>query len=344
MPPRSATSAPARETAPPAASVSIVLATYNGAAFIAEQLQSLLAQERFPDELIITDDGSTDATLSLVQDFSTTAPFTVRILPPTQRARGCTANFTHGIHAASSDIILLCDQDDVWLPTHVSELAAALENDPELLCVASDSECVASDLRPLGYSLRESERFHGGYIRQHRRVRHSHLEVTVKHFVAPGHGLAFRRTLVPYLAPMSSHWIHDQWIFLLASACGKVGYLPATLTRYRQHRDQSFGGTKTSLVAWADMTASVSVSRELADVQKWEDLLQRCLEIKHPAIDDTVVNLLKAKIAFTRLRVTLRPKPLLFRAITVAARLLQGDYHRLARGWIAALRDVYGKK
>lgn len=344
IPPRLAYPVEPNAGANPTAKVSIVMATYNGQAFIAEQLQSLRAQDRFPDELIVTDDGSTDATLQIVQEFSATAPFAVKVCRNTDRRPGCTANFTHGILAAAGDVILLCDQDDVWLPQHVSKLAQALERDPELLCVASNSECVDGQLRPLGYSLRDSERFPASYIREHLRTKGVHLAVTVKHFVAPGHGLAFRKSLVPSLTPMSEHWIHDQWIFLIASALGKVGYLPDTLTRYRQHGSQSFGGTKASLTAWAGMTANASTARELVDVYKWEDVLQRCWELRHPASDPATLDLLRRKIAFARQRVAIRTLPMAARAIKVATLLLRGDYHRLARGIIAALRDVYGKK
>ncbi|MEI7505079.1 MAG: hypothetical protein WCJ61_17530, partial [Paludibacter sp.] len=125
------------------------------------------------------------------------------------------------------------------LPQHISKLAEALECDPELLFVASDSACVDIKFKPLGYSLRKSERFYAYYIKEQHRAKDTHLKVTIRQFVAPGHGMAFRRTLVPYLASLSDHWIHDQWIFVLASILGKIGYVPDTLTNYRQHNKQS---------------------------------------------------------------------------------------------------------
>jgi glycosyltransferase involved in cell wall biosynthesis len=325
--------------------ISIVMATYNGQAFLPEQLQSFLVQDRLPDELVVTDDGSTDDTLQIIQAFSETAPFVVNVFNNNQK-RGCTSNFTNGILSSTGDIILLSDQDDVWLPQHVSKLVQELESDSELLSVASDSTCVDIELKPLGYSLRESERFYVHYIKEQHSAKDTHLKVTIRHFVAPGHGMAFRRTLIPYLAPMSDYWIHDQWIFLLASIIGKVSYVPDTLTYYRQHDKQSFGGQMSSLSSWADKTSNVLASRELADIYKWEDILKRCFEIKstNQEISQTIIDLLLKKIEFSKQRVAIRKMPLVTRVIKTTILLLKRDYHMLARGIIAALRDVYGHR
>jgi glycosyltransferase involved in cell wall biosynthesis len=319
------------------------MATYNGQDFLEEQLHSFLVQERLPDELVVSDDGSNDNTLQIIQYFSEVAPFRVKVFNNNKK-HGCTSNFTNGVLSSTGDVILLSDQDDVWLPQHVSKLVQELESDPELLCVASDSKCVDIKLKPLGYTLRESERFYAHYIKEQHSANDAHVKVTIRHFVAPGHGIAFRKVLVPYLAPMSDYWIHDQWIFLLASIIGKVSYVPDSLTYYRQHDKQYFGGQISSLAGWADKASKVSSSRELADIYKWEDILKRCLEIKstNQKISQSVIDLLLKKIEFSKHRVEIRRMPLLTRSIKTAILLLKGDYHSMARGLIAALRDVYG--
>ncbi len=320
------------------------MATYNGQDFLTEQLQSLLAQDRLPDELVVSDDGSTDKTLEIIHAFSKSAPFEVKIINNNNQKRGCTSNFTNGILSCTGDVILLSDQDDVWFPQHVSKLVQALECDPGVLCVASDSECVDIELRPLGYTVRESERFSDRFMKEYRREKGSHLKLTIKHFVASGHSLAFRKTLVQYLFPISDHWIHDQWIFLLASIIGKISYIPDTLTYYRQHNKQSVGGKMSSLTSWADKTANVSSSRELADIYKWEDLLKHYQEIQDQTIDQTIIDLLIRKIEFSKQRIEIRRMPLVPRASKTIILLFKGNYHALARGMIAALRDIYGRR
>jgi hypothetical protein len=140
--------------------------------------------------------------------------------------------------------------------------------------------------------------------------------------------------------------MYDQWFFLLATCIGKISYIPGCLTYYRQHNKQYIGGKMSSLSSWANKSATVSSSRELEDIYKWEDILKRCLEIKstNQEISQTVIDLLLKKIEFTKQRVAIRKMPLVTRVIKTTILLLKGNYHMMARGIIAALRDVYGHR
>src|ERR1700751_1590888 len=93
--------------------VSIALAVYNGERFIAEQLESLANQTRLPDELIVSDDASTDQTVELIREFAARASFPVRLLLNDENV-GCTRNFDRALRECNGDIIFLCDHDDVW--------------------------------------------------------------------------------------------------------------------------------------------------------------------------------------------------------------------------------------
>ena len=100
----------------PAPTLSVVMTSFNGGRFIAQQLASLAAQTRRPDELLVCDDGSTDDTLSIVADFQRDAPFPVRIQRNPVRL-GYSDNFLHGCSLAAGNVIALCDQDDFWQRT-----------------------------------------------------------------------------------------------------------------------------------------------------------------------------------------------------------------------------------
>ena len=91
--------------------ISVCLATYNGARFIEEQLKSVLDQLLPGDELVIADDGSTDDTLKIIRSFS--GP--IKIVADS-RVGGAVRNFERVISSAQGEAIVLCDQDDVWLP------------------------------------------------------------------------------------------------------------------------------------------------------------------------------------------------------------------------------------
>ena len=94
---------------------SVAMCTYNGARFVAEQLESVAAQTRPPSELVVCDDRSTDGTARLVEQFAARAPFPVRLFV-NERNLGSTANFGRAVTLAEGDLVALCDQDDVWRP------------------------------------------------------------------------------------------------------------------------------------------------------------------------------------------------------------------------------------
>ncbi|HEV2835287.1 MAG TPA: glycosyltransferase, partial [Pyrinomonadaceae bacterium] len=93
--------------------LSIALGTYNGAVYLKEQLESIAAQTRTPDELVISDDQSTDDTLRLIEEFAATAGFPVP-LSVNESNLGTAKNFEKAISLCRGDVILLSDQDDVW--------------------------------------------------------------------------------------------------------------------------------------------------------------------------------------------------------------------------------------
>ena len=99
--------------------VTVVMATYNGADFVEEQLKSLAAQTTLPYELVVSGDGSSDATLDIVRRFSEHAPFPV-IVRQNERRLGYGENFLSAVSLATGDYIAFRDQDDVWHPDKIS--------------------------------------------------------------------------------------------------------------------------------------------------------------------------------------------------------------------------------
>src|SRR5687767_13263616 len=100
--------------------VSIALATFNGQRFLAEQLDSLLRQTYSNLEIIISDDGSTDATVNIVASYAAAYPhiFVYR----NTGEKGVASNFQHAIRQCKGDLIAFCDQDDIWLPGKIEKL------------------------------------------------------------------------------------------------------------------------------------------------------------------------------------------------------------------------------
>lgn len=202
-------------------SVSVVMATYNGRPYLAEQLRSVLAQLLPGDELIIVDDGSQDGTPELAEALKSAFVQVVR----NPRNLGVLATFERGVLMASRDIIFLCDQDDVWLPGKRADFVAAFEEDPGALVVVSDAELIdagGSVTAPSFMQLRGG--FYGGFWST--LVKNRYL----------GCAMALRRELLAVALPIPPTVpMHDMWFGALASVVGRVHYIPRPLMQYRRH-------------------------------------------------------------------------------------------------------------
>ncbi len=129
--------------------VSVALATYNGAEYLPDQLDSFLRQSRRPDELVVSDDASTDQTVAILEAFAQSAPFAVHVERKSVNA-GYIRNFDTALSLCDGDVIFMSDQDDVWFPEKMAVALEALEQHPEKLLFVNDAELVSEDLTPLG--------------------------------------------------------------------------------------------------------------------------------------------------------------------------------------------------
>jgi glycosyltransferase involved in cell wall biosynthesis len=219
-------------------SLSIALATYNGERYIGEQLNSILHQTRLPDELVISDDASVDATQAIVLDFARQAPFPVRFQANSARL-GSTRNFEIAIRACGGDIIFLCDQDDVWYPDKIALIEERFINDPATGLVFTDADVVDQDLRPL--KLRLWKAVHFSSEEQAQVAARDAFSVVLKHFVVTGATMAFRSSYRELVLPISDLWVHDGWIAMLIGAISHLAALPTPLIAYRQHGGNQIG-------------------------------------------------------------------------------------------------------
>jgi glycosyltransferase involved in cell wall biosynthesis len=210
--------------------LSIALATYNGSQFIAEQLNSYLLQTRMPDELVVSDDCSSDQTLSIVEQFAGSAPFTVRILENDRRL-GFAENFFRAMGACSCEVIALSDQDDVWMPRKLELGLRRIEADGSLLALHPSIVTDAS-LRKLGYNRQG--------IGDDRFFEPLQLDLGMSGW---GHTLMFRRELLEAVDhsfrpqhPGRNHpMAHDTWSYVIGASLGRVSHISEPLCFYRQH-------------------------------------------------------------------------------------------------------------
>jgi glycosyltransferase involved in cell wall biosynthesis len=209
--------------------VSIALCTWNGAAFLPQQLNSLLAQTHAPLELVAFDDASGDDSWAILQAY---APrFASARLARNERNLGLRTNFEQALRACRGDWIAPCDQDDVWEAHKLSRLLSAAGADTTL--VYGDSLLVDEGGAPLARKPRMSDRY--------RMVSGSDPRLFALSNCVSGHAALVRRDVVERALPIPEGAYHDWWLAFVAANLGRVVHVDEALVRFRQHARNASG-------------------------------------------------------------------------------------------------------
>lgn len=203
------------------APVSICLATCNGERYLAEQLASVLSQLCPLDEVIVSDDGSGDGTLAVLERFVSPQ---FRLLPA-QRFGTPIRNFEYVLGEAKHDIIALCDQDDIWLPHKLETVRRVLGGRGGMVAaMMTDAELIDAAGRPLHRRLFEVFPPRTGRWRNIYRNCYT------------GCAMAITRPLLELALPFPAGIpMHDSWLGLLAEARGEVFLVPDVTFQHRRH-------------------------------------------------------------------------------------------------------------
>lgn len=186
-----------------------------------EQLESLLSQTYRPLEIVISDDGSVDATKDIIEEFRGAHPDLVRVLE-TERCRGLNDNFMNAYRFASGAYIFPCDQDDIWKKDKVEKLVSAIgAND----MVYTDSILVSESGIELGRKRSDLVNM----------VTESELIYFIFCNCVAGHSLMFKRSLLDVMYPYDPHVPNDWWITWAALSRNGIKYLDWGSVYYRQH-------------------------------------------------------------------------------------------------------------
>ena len=169
------------------------MCTYNGADFLPAQWESIQAQSRKPDEIVVCDDGSSDQTRRLLEQFAkqSSIPVTLRF---NEKNLGSVKNFEQGIRLCTGEIIALSDQDDIWRSDKLQLIEDAFIKHPAAGLVFSDAEIVAEDLEPLGKRMWAEVGFESH--KQKLIARGRALEVLITGWTVTGATMAFRSDFV----------------------------------------------------------------------------------------------------------------------------------------------------
>ncbi|MBF0423822.1 MAG: glycosyltransferase family 2 protein [Magnetococcales bacterium] len=218
---------------------SVAMCTYNGAAFLAQQLESIARQSLLPGELVVCDDGSRDGTREILREFQKNAPFPVRITC-NETNMGTVRNFEQAISQCRGKIVFLSDQDDLWHPDKVRLFMELFHADPDVTMIMTDAEVIDGHGRSRGHTIWQSVQLTPKKQEMFRRGRS--LNVLVRSQLVFGSTMAFRKTSMDSsLYPFPAGFFHDEWIALLHAGLGQIAILESPLTFYRVHEKNQSG-------------------------------------------------------------------------------------------------------
>jgi glycosyltransferase involved in cell wall biosynthesis len=239
--------------------ISVCIAAYQGERYIALQLRSILKQLSAGDEVILVDDGSTDATwheVSALQD-------TRVVLMRNPDNQGVLRSFETALSHSSGEIVFLSDQDDIWLPRKVETVLGAFASDPELMLVVSDALLIDEEGAKIGDSFYAKRgKFRAGFW--------SNLLIGKFH----GCTMAFRSTLLRSALPFPPGRLvhHDTWIGCMnALMGGKIIYISEPLVAYRRHSTNATGRIKLSNYTRLKMRSQMLLGLLASRVRSWRN-------------------------------------------------------------------------
>lgn len=204
--------------------VSIVMCTYNGEQYLREQLDSLACQTYPIMELIIQDDGSTDRTGDIINEYKRTHPELNIIFYRNATNLGFNRNFFSAILKAKGDYIACCDQDDIWEPCKL--------------------EIMTNNIGDASFIFHNSVLFNSRSIigKLHNRPL-PEFPSGLNALMIPrsyGHQIMFRKEIQEILKPFASlNLSYDYFIYSLSGVTGKIKYIDTPLVRWRRHEKAS---------------------------------------------------------------------------------------------------------
>ncbi len=201
--------------------VSIALCTYNGEAYLREQLDSIVNQSYAALELIVVDDCSSDNTISILKDYAARHPFIKLFVNPENL--GYIRNFEKALRLCSGDFIALSDQDDIWDLKKIEKQVKAIGNH---LLIYHDSEFVDQNGQSLHRKMSDIMNLYRG----------DQPEAFLFFNCISGHSVLMKKELRDELLPFPNAYFHDWWMGYVATNLGSIDFIGESLVKYRQHQ------------------------------------------------------------------------------------------------------------
>ena len=257
--------------------VSVALCTFNGDLYLKEQIESILQQSSKVHEIVISDDGSTDQTKGIINQYKIDYPAIFK-LNFHDRAVGTIRNFQTALEKCTGDVVFLSDQDDIWHPDKVAIMLRSFR-DPRCLLLFTNGTLVDGAGNSLHSTLWDKWSFTP--LRRLRwlwSTRGALIDLLRNNNKVTGATVAMRASLLEVVLPIRTppHYWHDAWFALHAAARGGLRFIPNLLINYRMHPKQQVGITKGG-----NSSPAATVSREIflesfkKEYPAWKAVIER---------------------------------------------------------------------
>ncbi|MBO1922990.1 glycosyltransferase [Thiomicrorhabdus sp. 6S3-12] len=320
--------------------ISVALATYNGAEFLSKQIQSLLEQTVLPDEIVISDDNSSDSTIGILNEYQSMYPNVIKVIKNRNNV-GYAQNFNNALVNTVGDFVFLCDQDDVWFPNKIEYMVNLAESKPGYFVYMNDALLTDKDLNQFGFTSYEQLKKSG---------------VDDKYFVL-GCCCLLTREYLDFVLPIPMGLkSHDNWLVEISYGIGLRYIEKKPLQLYRR-----YGGNVSDCIS----NSTVSNTRVTFFLKAFKRILARNNNLSDESVLKSKKDFLKAlltvksnlpeniekrfesylfekekELDLLQKRISLRKKFILFRFFFAGNILLNrkyGDYT-----FVRFLRDVWG--
>ncbi len=323
--------------------ISVVVCTYNGERFISQQIESILNQSMPPDEIIISDDCSTDTTVNIINDYAKQNQF-IRFFQ-SEKNLGFIKNFEKAIGLATGEILFLSDQDDIWFYKKIETMITKFIEHEQVVLIYSDACITDSGLKPTKHTLFE-------------RRKNLMLDKTrsacmlISGVGINGCTMAFRSSLKDFIFPIKSGWGHDHWIAFIAHAVKSVMPIDQPLMYYRRHETNAGNDALLEggrLKVWKSGINTASLEEYQRDLNRWEVMCQRLHEIMETRSDSWVdcsnlgvfLDECERRTELARQRIRIKKKRRFDRLPDVLHLFFSGDYHQYLNGVKSMAKDLF---
>ncbi|MCI1958140.1 MAG: glycosyltransferase family 2 protein [Clostridia bacterium] len=219
--------------------ISILLASYNGEKYISQQIESVLNQTYRDFVLYINDDCSTDKTYEIAKAYETKYPEKIKVTQNQKNSGGAKYNFIDMMINHKDDYIMLCDQDDVWMPDKIKITLRKMHNiemksgEGKPILVHTDLKIVDEELNIISPSFKKF------MCADYNKAKLNNLLIQN---IITGCTVMYNRALSKLIKEPEGYIVmHDWWLAIIASAFGSIQHVDEATILYRQHGNNSIG-------------------------------------------------------------------------------------------------------